>query len=1153
MYFSLEYLPGGSLAAKIAGNPQPPREAAQLVETMARAMHAAHEAGIIHRDLKPANVLLDSDGTPKITDFGLAKQLNVEHGHTATGALLGTPSYMAPEQASGNVRAIGPAADIYALGAILYELLTGRPPFKGASLWDTIEQVQSQEPVPPSRLLANAPRDLETICLKCLLKEPGKRYESAAAMGEDLRRYIAGEPILARPVGSAERAWRWAKRNPTTSALAVTVVSVILLGTSTSGYFGIVARQDAKQAKVNERAANRYAADAERARGVAERKHDEARKARDRAVNVLDMMTSQIAGDSLETQQLLSAEQRLFLREVLSYYQEFASSAARDEESRSLSASAALRVGIIQWRLGMLDQAVTSLCLAKRTFADLLIEAPSNGSYATSLARTQGNLGVLYDHLGNQSKAEQEILESLALFERNMSGRQSDLALLRFYKSKGHSNLALLYAHEGRFEEAQGHLETARLLLSELALQSPKNAAYRVSLAAVQNNLANLLMNQPASRHVALDCVRESLDLQNGLTAEFPKAPEFSQAVAASLASMATILVKLGKGSEASEQSRKAIAIRESLVSRFPGVPEYRMDLAKSYTNHATELRLLGKLANAESEYFRATTIMESLVASYAEVPDYQQNLGIAYSGLSSLFAASGNYGKAEEYRRKLLTVRIDLALKFQSLPAYQLDLATTYGNLGNHLARVGKMGAAEKEYRQSLAVAEEVVNKFPMMPAAKRTLAGCYNNLSLALASNGNHADAMEMLRAAIALFVRLVEDQPTAVEYQRGLAQAHINMGVRFDSIGKHNQARDEFHLGLQILQKLKDSPTYRPDILQDLAKAQYSLGNVFIDLGMKSEAKQTLEQSVATMNELVDRNPNVAEYMLESARCHNSLARYLRGSKEHKQAEEHYRIAVQSCERIAKANPGTPSFERELAICRSNFGLLLADMGRRDEAESELSQAITIEEKLVAEFPTDNRFRIGLAGSEVNFGNLLRESGKYQESLQWFEKAVKLLGSRTEGRSQELLERQFLRNAHWGRARSLDALEKYSMSVADWDRVVELSPTKERDYLSTFRAYSLVRAGQTQRALVDVDRLCRLRGWPGEQRYCFCRIYSLAGSLDSEMGNLYARAAVRELRQAIIADLNVLDRITKEPDLTWLRRRSEFDELMSELKRK
>jgi WD40 repeat protein len=218
-YYSMELVEGRSLEALIGGRPQPPRRAAELLEALARAMSAVHQRDIVHRDLKPANVLFTEDGVPKITDFGLAKRLDAGPGPTVSGNVLGTPSYMAPEQAAGRAKDVGPATDVYALGAVLYEMLTGRPPFQGERPWDTIRAVTSVEPVPPRRLQPTVPRDLETICLKCLEKEPRKRYATAQELADDLRRFLAGESVRACPVGPGGRLLKWARRRPAAAAL----------------------------------------------------------------------------------------------------------------------------------------------------------------------------------------------------------------------------------------------------------------------------------------------------------------------------------------------------------------------------------------------------------------------------------------------------------------------------------------------------------------------------------------------------------------------------------------------------------------------------------------------------------------------------------------------------------------------------------------------------------------------------------------------------------------------------------------------------------------------------------------------------------------------------------------------------------------------
>jgi tetratricopeptide (TPR) repeat protein len=250
-YFSMELVEGETLAAHVAGNPQPAAEAANLVELLARAVQHAHSRGVVHRDLKPANVLLSCNGlsgsgsdssvrepinrerpltgvVPKISDFGLAKRLDLPAAQTQTGAVMGSPSYMAPEQTGRSRHEIGPAADVWALGATLYELLTGRPPFKAETPLDTLIQVVHDDPLPPSRLRARTPRDLETVCLKCLEKEPRRRYPSAEALADDLRRFLDGKPVLARPLSPAGRTYRWARRRP--AAAALIAVCVLVLG-----------------------------------------------------------------------------------------------------------------------------------------------------------------------------------------------------------------------------------------------------------------------------------------------------------------------------------------------------------------------------------------------------------------------------------------------------------------------------------------------------------------------------------------------------------------------------------------------------------------------------------------------------------------------------------------------------------------------------------------------------------------------------------------------------------------------------------------------------------------------------------------------------------------------------------------------------------
>ena len=309
-YFSMGFVEGQSLAQRLTDGPLPAREAAELIRRVSEAIDYAHHRGVIHRDLKPGNILLDKNGGPRVTDFGLAKQLARDSSLTGSGQIMGTPSYMPPEQAWGQRDAAGPAADVYALGATLYALLTGRPPFQAATPIDTLHQVIKDEPVPPRRLNPALDRDLETICLKCLEKEPKRRYPSAAALAEDLRRFRDGEPILARPVGGIERGVKWVRRNPVVTGAAVAVVLALTAGTTVSYLKYLDAeeqrsiaegrRQDADQQKT-------IALDQEK---QARREADRANKTRDFLVSVVQLLGIGKQGEDRTPREILADAER---------------------------------------------------------------------------------------------------------------------------------------------------------------------------------------------------------------------------------------------------------------------------------------------------------------------------------------------------------------------------------------------------------------------------------------------------------------------------------------------------------------------------------------------------------------------------------------------------------------------------------------------------------------------------------------------------------------------------------------------------------------------------------------------------------------------------------------------------------------------------
>ncbi len=318
-YLSLEFIDGGSLAQQMDGRPQDVTQVARTIHTLARAIHAAHLRGIVHRDLKPANILLTADGRPKITDFGLARRLGDDSDLTRPGTIVGTPDYMAPEQAGGHAHDAGPPIDQHALGAILYELLTGRRPFQGATPADTIEQVRTQEPVPPTWLRPKVPRDLETICLKCLQKEPHRRYPDAGALAVDLERFLEGRPILARPSSAFEHLSRWCRRNRRVAVLGAAVLVLLVTVATTSTVFAadLARAHRAAIAAFRGECQKSYEllSDKQRAELAVEQANREIRLVRERTALALDGLESLIAQvQSLEDRPDLRDAKRELLR-----------------------------------------------------------------------------------------------------------------------------------------------------------------------------------------------------------------------------------------------------------------------------------------------------------------------------------------------------------------------------------------------------------------------------------------------------------------------------------------------------------------------------------------------------------------------------------------------------------------------------------------------------------------------------------------------------------------------------------------------------------------------------------------------------------------------------------------------------------------------
>jgi serine/threonine protein kinase/tetratricopeptide (TPR) repeat protein len=563
---------------------------------------------------------------PKITDFGLAQPIEGGQTLTQSGFLVGTPGYMAPEQASGKRALVGPATDIHALGVMLYQLLTGQLPFQRDSTLELLRAVSSDEPSRPRRLQPRLPRDLEAITLHCLEKEPSRRYPSALALAEDLARFRGGEQVMARPVGEIERLWRWCRRKPVIAGLLTSLVLAVSLGLvgMSRAYFVAESARHAETEKRRE----------------ADEQRERAERARDRTRQALDAMTSSVTGDSLMTQMEINGEQKKFLTEVLTYYKEFAAQKENDEQSRSRTARAAFRVSLIEYRLGRKTEAAAAIRLACDGYANLAADFPANPEYGYELAGSQMNLGVMLSDLGMRPEAEKQYRQALSICAKLATGFPT-VPAYRNYLALSHFNLGDLLRGLGKPTEAWEQYRQALTVCEKLVADSPEMPEYRLRLASNLACLGDLLreLGNPAQ---AEEHLRKALAIQEKLANEFPAVPEQRERLAKILNSLGVLLRELGKLPKAEEPYRQALAIRQKLAAEFPAVPEYRDGLVCSYVNLGILLSDLRKWPEAEEQYRCALAICEKLVVNFPTVPAYQVGLGGLCCNFGILVSASG-------------------------------------------------------------------------------------------------------------------------------------------------------------------------------------------------------------------------------------------------------------------------------------------------------------------------------------------------------------------------------------------------------------------------------------------------------------------------------------------------------------------------------
>jgi tetratricopeptide (TPR) repeat protein len=704
---------------------------------------------------------------------------------------------MAPEQAAGLARHAGPAVDVYALGAILYECLTGRPPFRGATATDTLDQVRGREPVAPRALQPKCPRDLETICLKCLQKEPGKRYGSAAELADDLGRYLRGEPIKARPVGAAGRAWRWCRRNPVVAGLLAGLVAVFLLG-----FAGVTW-------KWREADANLAKADANLA--TANEQRDRARASDRRARRTANEMAD-LAGPELVFVPRKEALRRTLLEKALRLNEEVLAEPSDDPEGRYETALALTKVGFGRYHLGLDEQAEEPFRRALALFDELAASSSDNAEYRWRQAQVYNGLAVVLGRTGRRPQGEEACRQGLALLdalpqpfaEKNCRATRAELL----------SNRAQALGHLGRGREAIEVYRQAVEVAAPAGEAPNAGSAERYQLAAACLGLGQHVYLSDNPRD-AEEPFRRAMPVLERLVAEDDSRPDWRLALANGRVSLAQLAAQTGRTAEADKLVRAGVADARSLVADFKGAGQYREMLAMACYTQGLVAKDKSDLKGAEDALREACKLGQELLEGAADRPDLADTLGRSTNALGAVLQMAQKPADAERAFREAFEHLEPLAQRYPDEPYYTRALVTTATNLMRLLSLTGRAEQTDKYFQAAAPKLERLSAKYPADLGYAERAAELYFWRGQRLQSAGQLAEAEAAYKRSVEAMTRLAATGPPRVDtaYKLGDAlQSHCQMVEKSNPDAAEGAYGEAIASLEEFAKKFPQPPAYR-----------------------------------------------------------------------------------------------------------------------------------------------------------------------------------------------------------------------------------------------------------------------------------------------------------------------------------------------------
>ena len=778
------------------------------------AIDYAHSRGVLHRDIKPTNIIVGKHGETLVVDWGLAKATGKAEAaadermmlpssasgssETLPGSTLGTPAYMSPEQAHGDLERLGPPSDVYSLGGTLYCLLTGTPPLDGFTVAEMLRRVKAGEIISPRRHDPAIDPALEAVCMKAMAMNPADRYASPRLLAEDLERWMADEPVSAYHDPWTRKLTRWLGRHRTGVTAAGAAVVVALVGTA-----AVMTVQAVDNARLSASLGRESMANSALATTNAElTRAKEAVQARyDLAVDAIKTFHTGVSEDFLLREPKFKDLRDRLLESASDFYEKLGSLLGKetDTASRRALASAEFEVASLTGAVGRTDLALAAHRRVLAAREALPADPQATDEIKGDVGRSLTAIASLLDGTGKTDEAIATYRKADSL----LAGADSPAPVCAAL-ADCRSRLGYLLYTAGHAADGLKVLVQARSDQDVLARDNPADPDAERDLASTINRIANILSRTGKTAEAQAQ-YKNAMAIYQKLSDRHPSITEYRLRLAFTHNNLGGLLKDIGKLAEAEAEFRSAMAIRQKLVDANPAVTDFQNSLAQGHRNLGKVFADRGRTREAEAEYQAAIAMYQELAGSNPSVIDFPMGLADCYASLALMLYQIARPADAVAAFRSAMTIRLKLAEEGPTLPQVQSDLAQSHHNLGYLLADMGQLGEAVAEYRKALPIYQKLVVDNPTVPRYRDSLANSHLDLGIALAQTGQLGAAEAAQRAAIALYEKLAAENPDAANHQFGLGGALYNLGDVLRSLGRAADAKADYNRSVDIFERL------------------------------------------------------------------------------------------------------------------------------------------------------------------------------------------------------------------------------------------------------------------------------------------------------------------------------------------------------------